>query len=251
MRTAFIGDVHGCLGELRELLERLQPLPEDRLIFLGDLIDRGPDPIGCLRLVRFLGNAECIIGNHEEKALRWRRHEARVRSEQGYANPMKPVAPKLAAQWEALSEEDIAYLAALPATRWAAGFLAVHGGLMPGIPVERQKVASLIRCRWVDAAGRIVPKPEGTDGPPPGSRCWAEVFDGQYNVVCGHAVHDLAAPRIDNLAGGFEVWSIDTGCVFGGRLTALVIDSERPAEREIVQVRAKRRYASLGDADVE
>jgi len=74
-------------------------------------------------------------------------------------------------------------------------------------------------------------------------------FDGAFNVVCGHAVHDLNRPRFDRSASDHEIWSIDTGCAFGGHLTALVLDSERPDERAIVQVRALRAYARLEDAD--
>ena len=74
-RVICVGDIHGCLEEFDELLRTLQYNKErEQLILLGDLMDRGPDPVGCVRRARELDLA-CIMGNHEEKHLRWRRHE--------------------------------------------------------------------------------------------------------------------------------------------------------------------------------
>ena len=74
MRTLVIGDVHGCLDELRALLVRCSfDGASDRLVLLGDLLDRGPDPVGCVQFARELG-AESVVGNHEETHLRFRSH---------------------------------------------------------------------------------------------------------------------------------------------------------------------------------
>ena len=84
LRTIFIGDVHGCLTELDALLACLEPREGDRLCFTGDLVDRGPDSLGVVRRVRallaqFPGSA-CIIGNHEEKTLRYHDKGERIRT---------------------------------------------------------------------------------------------------------------------------------------------------------------------------
>jgi hypothetical protein len=67
-----------------------------------------------------------------------------------------------------------------------------------------------------------------------------ERFDGRFHVACGYAIHSRTSPRVDRTPAGFEVWSIDTGCLGGGCLTALVLDHDRPSHREVVQVSAAR-----------
>ena len=250
MRTIFIGDVHGCVDELRELLDLLEIRSSDSTVFLGDLVDRGPDPVGCVRLARALPRARGILGNHEEKATRWRRHEAKKASQPGYKNPMKGPRPERQAQWEALSADDVAYLSALPPhlveTVGDETWLAIHGGLVPGIPFAKQPVDSVIRCRWVNpVTGKNVPMQKGSKARPPGAVDWMSAYDGDSHVVCGHAVHSLVEPLVTNTPKGFEVWSIDTGCCFGGHLTALVLDSDRPQDRYVVQVKAREEYLPL------
>jgi hypothetical protein len=119
-RTVVIGDVHGCLEELKELLAEIAayddgrglPKGRDRLIFVGDLVDRGPDPVGVVHFVQDLG-AACVLGNHEEKHVRWAKHEAR-KAETGEPNPMRPFDDRRLAEHNALSEADRRWLAALP-----------------------------------------------------------------------------------------------------------------------------------------
>jgi bis(5'-nucleosyl)-tetraphosphatase (symmetrical) len=276
MRTIFIGDVHGCLDELKELCAKLGlSKTNDTLVFLGDLLDRGPDPVGVVRYVRE-GLAPYIVkgikGNHEEKALRWLKHEGKVARGEQAVNPMKPVFSGRRAEWETLDPADRAFLADQPlALEFDVGgqpWVAVHGGLLPGKPLAQQVKKhkdEIIRCRWVDAAGKHVGMQGGLKSQPPGSFTWMERFDGLFNVVCGHNVHGEAEikrqvlaghpapggpPRVDKTVSGFEVWSIDTGCFGGGRLTALVLDDARPGDREVVQVQAARAYYEFnGDGE--
>ena len=72
-RLAFVGDVHGELDALHSLLRILSNESAHHLVFLGDLVDRGPDSAGCVHLVRELvetGRATCLMGNHELNLLR-------------------------------------------------------------------------------------------------------------------------------------------------------------------------------------
>lgn len=232
--TIVIGDVHGCLAELDELLLALGG--GNRLVFLGDLVDRGPDPVGVVRRVRELG-AECVMGNHDEKHVRWARHEAKRRDNPDYQNPMAPLPPQRLAEHEALGADNLAWLAALPITiDLGAGWVAIHGGATPKRRLAEQKPQHLIRCRYVDEAGAMV---SGIRRPP-GARPWAEVWPGPESIVYGHKVHGLAEPRVDRPADGVTCVGIDTGCCFGGRLTAYVVESG-----EVVQVPARAPYAQL------
>lgn len=263
---------------MRELCAKLGLVRSDRLVFCGDLVDRGPDPVGVVRFVRLqlLSLYELVSsgikGNHEEKALRWLRHEDKVAAGKQAKNPMKPVPAERTAQWKALDAEDRAFLEAQPlALEFDVGgekWVVVHGGLLPGRSVADQvkkHASEIIRCRWVDAEGKHVGMVGGSKDQPPGSFRWPERFDGKFNVVYGHAVQGEAEikrmidageqpdpqPRVDKTLSGFEAWGIDTGCFGGGRLTALVLDSDHPGHREVVQVQAAREYYPLhGDGEV-
>ncbi len=245
MRTIAVGDPHGCCVELQDLLEKLAFGADDRLILLGDLIDRGPDPVGVVRLARNLkGQCVTILGNHDDTALRWLKHETKRAQDPTYAHPMKPPLPKRLEQWLSLSEEDVAYLAACPVIyRPLPGWIAVHGGLMPRVPPEKQKASQLVRCRWVDEKGAYVGLKRPDDPPemPPGAMPWAHAWDGTESVVYGHEVFSEEQPQYDRRPNGAECWGLDTGCCHGGRLTALILET-----REVVQVQARQQYARRG-----
>src|SRR5271154_6373727 len=81
-RTIIVGDVHGCRAELEKLLERVAFATGDRLVFVGDLVARGPDSLGVLDVARQTG-AVIVRGNHEEKLVNWwlAQHGTRSRTE--------------------------------------------------------------------------------------------------------------------------------------------------------------------------
>ena len=251
-RTIIVGDVHGCMEELSELL-RLSDFRrgKDKLAFTGDLVDRGPASREVVRFVRDLGAMVCK-GNHEEKHLRYRRHEERRRLDAGYANPMKSISEGFLAVHRSLGEDDFEYLERLPLFhRLDANLAVIHGGLEPGKPLEVQKANVLVRCRYVGApgslqAGRYLPA-AGPRQIPPGSCFWTSAWTGPENVIYGHHVHDLAQVREDRPRDGVCCWGLDTGCCFGGHLTAMIRESEWI---EYVQVKARATYAEfLGNGD--
>ena len=243
-RSIVVGDVHGCLAELEELLRAVRYAPgEDRLVFLGDLLDRGPDPVGVLRRVRALG-AECVLGNHEEKHLRYAAHEARRREDSGYRNPMRRFDAKRTAEHARLDRDDLLWLASLPRTlALGGGWVAVHAGFVPRLRLPAQPPDWTIRLRYVDGAGNPVPRARGDAGEP-GVRRWAESWTGPESVVYGHFPHRLDLPKRDEPAPGVVCLGIDTGCVYGGRLTALVLP-----EAEIVQVASHLRKTTAADVE--
>ncbi len=234
-QTIVIGDVHGCLDELDALLRLLSVTSGEHLVFVGDLLDRGPDPVGVVRRVRELG-ARAVMGNHDEKHVRFARHEARRRREPSYRNPM-PLSEERRRQHYSLREDDLAFLAARPTyLRLEPPWVAVHAGFEPDRTIDEQKYAVMLRVRHVDLAGRMVAL--GHEGPT--TSPWATRWQGPESVVYGHDVHDLERPRIDHPVDSVSCYGIDTGCCFGGRLTALLLPS-----CEIVQVKARRPYAPL------
>lgn len=232
-----VGDLHGCLEEFKELLKTLQYNKNQmRLVLLGDLVDRGPDSAGCVRTARELG-LECIKGNHEDKHLRWRNHEQR-RKASGKSNPMRNLSHDKRAVQESLSEEDFEWLETFPLKlELFSGTWAVHGGCEPRFTLADQAPSQIIRVRYVDDKG--VHQSLGENfSQPANTKYWSEVWPGPESIVYGHCVHSLKDPRIDQ-HDNYMCLGIDTGCVFGGHLTAAVFKKD---SIEFVQVKAKQKY---------
>jgi hypothetical protein len=231
-RTILIGDVHGCAVELSELLGRVAPTSGDRVVFVGDLVARGPDTRRVLAIVREIG-AQCVLGNHEERLLS--AHAARRTGEV----PPK-LSPSHAALVQSLSDEEWAQLAALPLKLEFddLGLRVVHAGLVPGVAWADQDPWMLTHVRSIDENG----EPSARWGRP-----WGVSYAGPEHVVFGHNAQSV--PQLHPFATG-----IDTGCVYGGALTALVLDhgapipaiADRPAA--LVSVRARQAYKDYGRA---
>ncbi|OEV29047.1 polynucleotide kinase-phosphatase [Streptomyces nanshensis] len=231
-----VGDVHGCRAELESLLRRLgyellrdgqgRPVdarhPEGRTaVFVGDLVDRGPDSPGVLRLVMGMtgaGNALCVPGNHENKFGRFLKGR-NVKLTHGLA--------ETAAQLEGESEEFRARAAAFVDSLVShyvldGGALVVcHAGL---IEKYHGRTSGRVRAfaMYGDTTG------ETDEYGLPVRYPWAEEYRGRAAVVYGHTPVPSASWVNNTIC-------LDTGCVFGGRLTAL-----RWPERELESVEAER-----------
>src|SRR5471032_478012 len=144
-RNIVIGDVHGCLAELVDLLAKLAPAKDDQLIFLGDLVNRGPDSHGVVSLVRSLPNALTLLGNHEARLLQYRKERE----------------PKILKDydWETvrqLDEQDWKYLQGMKLTHYMPEFqtVCVHGGFLPNQPWEKQGAEIVTRIQVIDDEGK-------------------------------------------------------------------------------------------------
>jgi hypothetical protein len=197
----------------------------DRLVFVGDLVMRGPDPLGTLALLRQLG-ARAVRGNHEQKLLEGREGGRLGAQHQRVASE--------------LGEEDWRAIEAMPL--WLDlpehGVRVVHAGVLPGRPVETTPAEVLLTIRTIDEDDRWTDKRDA--GVP-----WGTAYAGPPHVVFGHNAR--SEPQ-------FHAWAtgIDTACVYGGRLTALVLDPGEPmphgeaARAKLVSVPAARRYYQGG-----
>jgi hypothetical protein len=238
---AVIGDIHGCLDELRSLAAQIPP--EARVICVGDFLDKGPDGIGCVRYAIDHG-WEAVQGNHEERYLRYRNHERKAREYPGYVNPMTPIREGEGASYlEGLGEDAWAWLASRPLLIRSEGLVVVHGGVDYRKPWDKQTHA--LRLRWVNAEGDHVPsdysKNHGLPGP--GLVHWTEKYTGAEPVVYGHESFSLSKPRVHKSPGGAMTYGVDTGCVHGGHLTAMLYEK---GAVDFIQVRAKAVYQAPG-----
>jgi protein phosphatase len=231
-----VGDVHGCADELEALLGELgyeidwrgenvtvTPPPDRTLIFVGDLNDRGPRTPDVLRIAMSMveqGTALCVEGNHDHKFARWL-SGANVKLGHG----LQATADQMAAEPPALHAKVRAFIANLPPYLWLDGgkLVVAHAGLKADMVGETSgKIRSF--ALYGDTSGE-------TDGFGfPVRRNWALEHPGEPAIVYGH----VAAPEVQAVN---NTWCLDTGCCFGGSLTAL-----RWPERELVSVPAAREY---------
>lgn len=260
MATYAIGDVQGCHHELLSLLAAIGfDAARDRVVFVGDLVNRGPASLEVLRLVRGLGDAAVtLLGNHDLHLL-------------AVAHGGRPGRRDTLNELLAASdcEELLDWLAAQPLA-WqhpGTGMLLLHAGVPPqwsvaqtlelaaeasaaiagadgprffarmygdepdrwrpklrGIERLRFVVNCLTRLRYCDADGRLDLHPKGAPGSQPaGLLPWFEVphrATASTPIVFGHwsTLGRVHWPQA-------QVYGLDTGCVWGGRLTALALES--------------------------
>jgi serine/threonine protein phosphatase 1 len=208
-----VGDVHGCRSELERLLETLGVTDDDLVVFVGDLVRKGPDSAGVVELVRQAANMLTVRGNNEEKLIRGDKH-----------------LPELSA-------EDMAWIRNLPVAISWEDTVVVHGGIDPRMDVEEHSIDDLENTRSL------------TDGSYGARPYWWEEYDGPNRVFFGHTV--LAKPVEREFAVG-----LDTGCVYGGKLTAYdwrsdeftyVVPEETAQERSSSKIVSPKMAPTLAD----
>lgn len=224
--TYLIGDIHGCLSELDALLAKL---PRNaRLIFLGDYIDRGPDSRGTIeRLLQEKHRSIFLRGNHEQMLFDYFHNPNNpgtllwLRSVNGGPQTLASYGLGPDAVYADLPKTHRDFIENLPLYYEADHFIAVHAG----VRVEKNSMVEqepndllFIRMNWINNEA---------------------AWPGKH-VVYGHtpARYLLGRERQHEIISGKKSTGIDTGCVYGGSLTALNM-----VTREVVQVRAARAYA--------
>ncbi len=246
MRDIVIGDIHGCLKELIKLINKINLKIDDNIIFVGDLVDKGPDSAGVVYYVRKLSeeyNVVVVEGNHEDKHKRWRKHIDNNRNET--ANKMKGSEEISQIQSE-LSSYDLEFMNTFVPFHRFKNYLVVHGGIpgdmkeFPETPEDLSKLNSKKRkkfklttmCRFINReTGRFLALGTETEN----DVYWAENYDGRFgHVIFGHE-------PFKNTSFYPKATGIDTSCVFGGSLTAMIISENNSVEFETVD--AYDRYA--------
>lgn len=241
-RTLIVGDVHGCLDELNELIDKALPNYDpstDMIFFVGDLVAKGPLSWEVCDRVRELGG-HAVLGNHDQYVLKCAEHLGKLNdlkllkpdSTVDYSclanlpcpEPVTPKFPHYALTLKA-SLEQLEFLSTLPLTITIPFYniIIVHAGLKPQIPLCDQNPFDLLRMRHILDDGSTTDK-SGVGQP------WASKWSGKEFVVFGHdAMKRLQV--YDHALG------LDTGCCFGDKLTGYLLP-----EKSIISVNAKRNY---------
>lgn len=259
MAVYAIGDLQGCYDELRALLDRLQFDPaRDRLWFAGDLVNRGPGSLACLRFVRSLGaSALTVLGNHDlhllavaadagrglkkgdtldevlrapdrDELLAWLQRQPLLHDDRelGWTLIHAGLPPQWSVADAAVCARDVERVLALaPQEFYARMYGNQPDHWTPGLAgYDRLRFAvnCLTRLRYCTAEGRLLMKPKGPPHEAPaGALPWfrvpgrrsagSRILFGHWSALGWHAADGVV--------------SLDTGCVWGGRLTALRLDA--------------------------
>jgi len=209
-RTIVVGDIHGCYDELTDLLDKMAFGANDRLVSVGDLITKGPKNREVIELFMNEPRFSAVIGNHD-LAVRRRWNGEKIK--------MKPAQKQVHKELKGEKERYLTYFNSLPFMIDLGNHLVVHAGLRPEVALHSQTTEDLteLRCLGKDRTSR-----EGTP--------WYEVYEGEKVVLFGH--WPAREPRRAKKAIG-----LDTGCVYGHRLTAYTVETG-----ELTNVSARRVY---------
>ncbi len=206
-RIFAIGDIHGCLGRARRLIERL-PIDwgRDIMVFLGDYVDRGPDPAGVVELLMELradhpGRVICLKGNHELMFLDYLHNGDLSDTFLAFGGEKTLKSYGIAINTEGneaaglLPFSHIKFLSSLPVSFETRDYFLVHAGVKPGVSLDKQKEKDML---WIR---REFIKSD---------------YDWDKRIIFGHTPFDTPLLKPNKIG-------IDTGAVYGGRLTCIVL----------------------------
>lgn len=202
MRTLVIGDIHGCYRELSDLIEKFSPTDKDRIYSVGDVINRGPDSGKCIKLLKDL-KAKVVMGNHEH----WYLNSFPFRED----NEQNEIFKKLEL------EDHLRWMSDLPYHIETDKFIVVHAGFDPRKLLTKNDKDTLVSLRVLED----IQKP------------WFEMYEGDKHIYFGHW------GKL-GLYYGKNVTGLDTGCVYGKKLSGLIVE-----ENKLIQVKAKKVYCNI------
>jgi len=222
-RTIVIGDVHGCIAELEALVSACCLGTSDRVVLVGDLVAKGPDSRKVIEYARDTGML-AVRGNHDEALVRWKQAADK-------GKPLPRLGRSAQEALDQLKPAHLAWLAELPYyLELDDDSVVVHGGLEPGVKLEKQSPEVMVSLRSILPSGKLSTR--ATEGAP-----WASKWKGPPFVFFGHdAIRGLQREKY--------ALGLDTGCVYGRSLTAAILP-----ERKLVSVPARRAYTEVRRAE--
>jgi serine/threonine protein phosphatase 1 len=199
-KILIVGDIHGCYTELQELLDRVGLSSDDKIIAVGDIVDRGPDSPRVLQFFRECPGAISLMGNHERKHVRSLRGE------------IEPALSQLITRWqfgEEIYPQAVAFMDTFPRFLELPEVILVHGFFEPGVPLVEQRENVLVGSL---TGARYLSRRYGCQ--------WYELYQNDKPIIVGH--QDYSGKHEPFIYKDI-VFGIDTECCRGGALTGLTL----------------------------
>lgn len=216
-QTLLVGDVHGCVEELMLLLERAKQTSHiDKVILLGDLINKGPYSFEVLTLAK-KENFICLMGNHELNFLNKFANNNHAALSPELKLMVTEMGPRIN-DWVAYIQQFLPYFE-------TDTFFAVHAGIRPDMPPHQTRIDELCNIRRWDGKGNDL---QSEHLPP-----WYYFYKELKPIIFGHWAKQGLIIK-NNIIG------LDSGCVYGKKLSAVLMPS-----RQLLQVDAKRVYQTI------
>jgi len=210
-KLVLYGDIHGCYNEFILLRKKINPQKNDIEVCVGDIITKGKDSIKTLDFL-IEHNIKSVLGNHEDKLLRYLKHQK--------SNKKNPITLDSDEQniINNLTDRHVSYLESLPLYLKFNDITIVHGGIQNHMNLEnlsKREIQNILRLRYLDENENFVAYGKETKN----SVFWADVYDGSNGfVVYGHQ-------WFKDVKKNQHALGIDTGCVYGNKLSAIMFDN--------------------------
>ena len=223
-RLIIYGDIHGCYYEFVSLRKKINPSQNEIEVCVGDIITRGEYSLKVLRYIK-KNNIQSAIGNHEDKIKRYLNHK-----KLGERNPVILDRDENKIVNE-LNESDINFINNMPTFIKHGKVVILHGGLQNNFDLKKlskKERSRILRLRYLTKNNKFIPY--GNENSE--SIFWSDIYDGgQGFVVYGHQVFDNVKVNKNSLG-------IDTGCVYGNKLSAVVFeDVNNPCSYNVFDIK--------------
>jgi len=214
------GDIHGCYNEFISLRKKVNPKKDDIEVCVGDIITKGRDSIKVIDYV-IKNNIKSVLGNHEDKIIRYLNHEN--------SNKKNPI--QLDEDEEnivsRLKNEHISFLNNMPLYLKFGDITAVHGGIQNNMILDdlsKRDKQKILRMRYLDKDENFLSLNKEDES----SIFWADIYTGNQGfVVYGHNWSKKVKENKHAIG-------IDTGCVYGNKLTAVVFDDYNNSKEHVL-----------------
>jgi len=218
------GDVHGCYNEFIYLRKKINPQKNDIEVCVGDIITKGKRSLQVLRYIQE-HNIKSVLGNHEDKLVRYLEHKSKQQKNPILLdNDEQDIVDNL-------SKEDIYFLKSMPLFLKFQNITILHGGIQNNHDLDnltKKEKSKILRMRYLDTDNHFITYGKEDNS----SIFWANIYDGNQGlIIYGHQWFDEV--KINKYAIG-----IDTGCVYGNKLSAIVFKNKNPNNFRIISVKA-------------
>jgi len=215
-RLIVYGDIHGCYKEFLHLRSLISIQKYDVEICAGDTITRGKDSVKTLRYIQ-KNNIKSVVGNHEDKIIRYLKHE-----KSGVKNPIELDQDENQIVRE-LSVADVDFMNSMPLFLKFGRVTVLHAGVQNHFNLDslsKEEKSKVLRLRYITNDSKFIPFGEEDSN----SIFWSEVYNGKQGfIVYGHQTFEEVKSDKHSLG-------IDTGCVYGNKLSAVVFEDANNVE---------------------